>query len=248
MSDDIKEISVIEKNQKMVSTNTGDFSMYLDTASFEQAWRVSKLFSESAMVPALYQKQPSNVMIVLEMATRLGVSPMMMMQNCYPIQGKIGMEAKLSIALINSSGIFDGPIGYEVEGTVKDESLKCRVIAKRKNGEEIYGPWVTWDMVKAEGWLAKSGSKWKTMPDLMIRYRAATFFGRLICPERLMGMQTFDEIEDVGPSKEEKGKILEQRFLRDTVIPSESVVIKNVPSDKEQEEIHNKEIEEGRLL
>ena len=35
------------------------------------------------------------------------------------------------------------------------------------------------------------------MPDLMLRYRAATFFSRLYCPELTMGMRTTDELEDM---------------------------------------------------
>jgi hypothetical protein len=54
-------------------------------------------------------------------------------------------------------------------------------------------------MAKAEGWLDKAGSKWKTMPELMLKYRAAAFFGRLYAPEVLMGMQTSEEVIDITP-------------------------------------------------
>ena len=39
------------------------------------------------------------------------------------------------------------------------------------------------------------------MPDLMLRYRAATFFGRLYAPDLLMGMQTADESMDIRPAE-----------------------------------------------
>ena len=52
-------------------------------------------------------------------------------------------------------------------------------------------------MAKKEGWYSKNGSKWQTMEDLMLRYRAATFFGRLYTPDLLMGMQTKEELDDV---------------------------------------------------
>ena len=51
-------------------------------------------------------------------------------------------------------------------------------------------------MAKDEGWLGKNGSKWKTMPQLMLRYRAASFFSSLNCPELTMGIYTKEEIED----------------------------------------------------
>jgi hypothetical protein len=48
-------------------------------------------------------------------------------------------------------------------------------------------------MAKAEGWLNKNGSKWQTMPEVMIRYRAASFFGRLNCPDMIMGIYSKEE-------------------------------------------------------
>ena len=52
-------------------------------------------------------------------------------------------------------------------------------------------------MAKDEGWYGKAGSKWKTMPELMLQYRSAAFFQRTYAPEISMGMQTVEEIRDV---------------------------------------------------
>ena len=54
-------------------------------------------------------------------------------------------------------------------------------------------------MAKREGWATKSGSKWQTMPELMIRYRAAAFWGRLYASDLLLGMQSQEEVLDVEP-------------------------------------------------
>lgn len=53
------------------------------------------------------------------------------------------------------------------------------------------------DMAVREGWYTKNGSKWVTMPQNMLRYRAATFFGRIYAPDILMGLRTSDEVADV---------------------------------------------------
>jgi len=58
---------------------------------------------------------------------------------------------------------------------------------------------VTWAMVEAEGWASKAGSKWKSIPDLMFRYRSAMFLARLYCPEVLLGMHSVDELHDIQP-------------------------------------------------
>lgn len=52
-------------------------------------------------------------------------------------------------------------------------------------------------MAKKEGWSTKPGSKWQTMPDLMIRYRAAAFWGRLYASDLLLGIQSQEEVVDV---------------------------------------------------
>lgn len=75
----------------------------------------------------------------------------------------------------------------------------CKAWTNDKAGERLEGPEVSIAMAKAEGWYEKTGSKWKTMPELMLRYRAAAFFGRLYAPDVLMGMQTAEEVIDVEP-------------------------------------------------
>jgi hypothetical protein len=138
------------------------------------------------------------------MAMRMSVDPLMFMQNTYIVHNRPGMEAKLAIALINSSGLFVDSLDYEIEGGSDPfaASYKVRAFATRKTtGKVVYGPWIDWKLVKAEGWdKAKGGqpSKWMTMPGMMFDYRSGTFFGRLHCPERLMGMQTVDELHDTG--------------------------------------------------
>lgn len=75
-----------------------------------------------------------------------------------------------------------------------------------KTGETLTGPVVSMQMAKAEGWIDKGGSKWRTMPELMLRYRAGTFFGRLYAPDVLLGLYTQDEtldimnVQDVSPT------------------------------------------------
>lgn len=51
-------------------------------------------------------------------------------------------------------------------------------------------------MAKAEKWTEKNGSKWLTMPDQMLMYRAAAFWQRAYAPEISMGFLTKEEYED----------------------------------------------------
>jgi hypothetical protein len=134
-------------------------------------------------------------MIALEIANRIGASPLMVMQNLYIVHGKPSWSSSFIIAAINSSKKFS-PLRFEISGEGLDKGCIAWALENGTN-ERLESPRVTMAMAKAEGWSTKSGSKWVTMPDLMLRYRAASFFGRLYAPEILMGMYTVEEVIDI---------------------------------------------------
>ena len=71
------------------------------------------------------------------------------------------------------------------------------------------------EMAKAEGWIDKAGSKWKTMPELMRRYRAASFFTKQFAPEVSMGLQTIEEIIDITKHQESSPKPTQEEIELD---------------------------------
>lgn len=179
-----------------LSVNTNPFS---SMSNFEDAQRVAKVLSSSDLVPANYRNNIANTMVALEMANRINVSPFQVMQNLDIIQGKPSWRSTFIIAALNSCGRFKA-LRFEFVGEdTTSDSYGCRAYTfDKETDEKIVGPLVTWAMVKSEGWLAKSGSKWKTMPELMFQYRAASFFGRLYAPDILNGMQSVEEIKDIS--------------------------------------------------
>jgi hypothetical protein len=119
------------------------------------------------------------------------------MQETYIVNGTPAFSAKFLIACVNKSGIFT-PLGFEYEGNCDSDDFGCRAYAtERESGEKKIGPLVTISMAKKEGWYSKRGSKWQTMPELMMTYRAATFWANLYCPQVKFGM-TVEEIIDIG--------------------------------------------------
>lgn len=175
-------------------------TLFFDIQRFEHAQRIAKLLASSTMVPAHFRDNIGNCLIALNYAERLGADPFMVMQRMYVIQGKPGIEGQLIIALVNQSGRFD-PLQFEERGNIntpeKDTDGVYAYATERRSGKILEGPIVDWATVKNEGWYNKSGSKWKTIAPLMFRYRAATFFARIYCPEVLLGMHTVEELRDV---------------------------------------------------
>ena len=199
------QVAVTEEKKEVAKQNTNkitDYSLGIFGTSdnFIMAMQMAKALAESTIVPQTYQNNPSNCLIAIEQAQRMNISPLMVMQNLYPIQGRPSWSSKFLIASINASHKFDMELQYD-ETKDKDGKPYSCVAWTMKNGRRVEGMEVNMQMAKDEGWLGKNGSKWKTMPQLMLRYRAASFFSSLNCPELTMGIYTKEEIED-GDFKE----------------------------------------------
>lgn len=172
---------------------------------FELLQRQAKMFTHSTLVPQQFQGEQNmgNAIIALEMATRMNASPLMVMQNLYIVYGNPGWSSKFLIATFNQCGRFEA-IKYKPTGEKGTDSQGIIAYTREKGSDEIIaGPEVTIALSKQEGWYDKKGSKWKTMPDQMLRYRAAAWLIRTTAPEISMGLQTADEIIDV------EGKVID---------------------------------------
>lgn len=178
-------------------TNELSLSPFANAQTFEGAQRMATALCSSTLVPKEYQgkdKMP-NCLIALEIAQRTNSSPLMVMQNLYIVHGKPSWSSQFIIAALNSCGRFE-PLDFILDG--EGDDWGCYVTTKDKKGNVLKGARVNIKMAKAEGWYSKSGSKWQTMPEIMLRYRAASFFGKLYAPDILMGMYTKEEVEDIG--------------------------------------------------
>ena len=171
-------------------------SAFSNESSFEAAQRMAKALCSSPLVPEIYRGQQNigSAVIALEIAQRLGASPLMIMQNLYVIHGRPSWSSQFIIAALNSCGRFS-PLRFDM--TSEGDSRQCIAWAYDKTGEKLEGPAISIAIAKKEGWFQKNGSKWQTMPELMLRYRAASFFGKLYAPEILMGIQTQEEVIDI---------------------------------------------------
>jgi len=181
-----------------IITSNQDLQIQRESAAFDMLQRQAKMFSASTLVPKEFQGNIANCAIAINIAKRLGTDPFMTIQNVDVIHGRPSFRATFLIAMVNSSGRFE-PLQFKMEGTEGSPDRSCIAWAKSKDdGSILEGPKITLAMAKAEGWSTKSGSKWITMPELMLRYRSAAFFARLYAPDITLGMMTADEAQDVA--------------------------------------------------
>ena len=177
-------------------------TVWTDKKQFDQLFRVANMLSQTSIIPATYQGKPYDCFVALEMATRMGVSPLVVMQNMYVVKGKPAWAGQACTMFINSCGKFT-QVKHVYTGEKGTDSRGCYVTATRiSDGIQVNGVEVTIAMAKAEGWT--SNTKWRNMPELMLAYRASAFFARVHCPEALMGVQLVDEICDTETSRNAK--------------------------------------------
>ncbi|MGI5872707.1 MAG: hypothetical protein ACOX8T_11810 [Bacillota bacterium] len=191
-------------DQTAIQTTTKSVQMGFDTVQgFEMMQRAAKLLSSSTLVPKEYQGNLPNCVIALNMANRMMADPLMIMQNLVVIHGRPTWSSQFAIATINTCGRFTA-LRYEWVGEEGKDSWGCRAWAVEKTtGEKLTGSTITIDLAKKEGWYSRKDrngnetSKWQTMPQQMLMYRAASWFVRAYAPELMMGLHTAEEIGDI---------------------------------------------------
>ena len=216
---------------------------FFDPEQFATIQRVAKMFAHSELAPDIYKiqvpqgadekttamaemKAMSNCVIALEIASRIGASPLMVMQNLVIIYGRPSWSAKFLISTVNTCGRFEplqfrftekGNLGivdyvdyvYNPTTRRKDAvkkqfdgrkimNLECVAYTTKRSKEQVLesSP-VTIEMAIKEGWFTKSGSKWQSMPRQMLMYRAASWWTSVYAPELSMGMRTVEEEQDI---------------------------------------------------
>lgn len=199
-----------QSNNKITDFSLGIFGT---SDNFIMAGQMAKALAQSTIVPKEYQGNDANAMVAIEIANRLRTSPLMVMQNLNVIQGRPSWSAQFLIAMVNGSGRYDIELQFDETLDSEGKPFACQCWTT-KNGRKVTGIRVDMDMARAEGWVGKNGSKWKTMPQVMLRYRAASFFVRMNCPELALGYYTKEEVID-GDFREYPTETLEEQVQKD---------------------------------
>lgn len=196
----------------------------------------ANLMADSSIsVPAHFAGKPADCMAVVMQAMQWGMNPYAVAQKTHLINGVLGYEAQLVNAVISSSNAIVGRFHYEYDGdwskctrtreeTVKkpakgggtydkvervrgwsDEDeigLSVRVGAILRGESEI-----TWgEPIYLSGVVIRNSPLWVSNPKQQIAYLGVKYWGRLYCPEVILGVYTPDEVEvrterEINPSE-----------------------------------------------
>lgn len=175
-------------------------------SAFDNLQRVARMFAESSMVPDSFKGKIADCAIAIQISMRLDTDVFMLMQSMHVIHGRPGFEAKFIIAMVNERGPFEGPIQYDFVQDEAGDIVACRAYATHKTTGQLCENVVTKQMVIAEGWWDKKGSKWPTMTRQMFAYRSAVFLSRIYCPEVILGFSMVEELRETGDTEAAGGR------------------------------------------
>ena len=197
-----EKVAEPENTEVAVSKRT-DFSVnpYTDKEAFNNLYVMAKQLASSDIVPQNYQNKPSNCLLALETANRMGLSPLFVMEQMSIVRGKRTWSGQACSSLVNNYPRFkDVELVYVGKEGTPDWGAYVKA-TRKDNGKEVKGTTVTMKMAESEGWT--SNTKWKSMPEQMLGYRAYAFFARLHCADALNGFMVEGEPEDAFGERKE---------------------------------------------
>lgn len=191
------EVMRLRQERALAEFGGGPFSSNAATSHY---LKVAELFSQSAFVPEIFRGRPADCLIALDLARSMDEPPLRVMQNLYVVSGRPAFYAQFMIARANRLAGYQSSIHWRTENLSppmlgKHPNLKVTAYASDRYGEEISVA-VDMAMAQAEGWT--KNPKYASMPEHMLRWRAAAFLIRLYNPEVMNGFPTAEEAQDVA--------------------------------------------------
>lgn len=195
-SSEVKDTAIAVKEPELVAAPVAA-TMWNNLDMMKANVQTAKMLAAASAIPDTYKGKIGDCLIAIDLSNRMNLSPITIMQFSQVVKGNFSWKGQACKALIDGSGKYINS-KYVMSGSIGTMDRSCHLEAIYKaTGELVVGPEVSMQMAVDEGWYDKSGSKWKTMPELMLKYRAAAFFARTECPETLMGFYTSEEMNDI---------------------------------------------------
>lgn len=177
----------------LISLENEEKILELEVKRFELEQRRSMALSKSAFFPDSLKGDIASAVIIYDLAQRMNISVLEVSQSIYIIYGRPSFSTNFLVARLNQSGKIKGALKTII--SADKQSAYCEAI-DAVTGDVLVGMTYTMQIAKAEGLIDKKGSKWVTMPELMLRKRAQSNFINEYFPEVKFGLPTEDEAID----------------------------------------------------
>lgn len=191
--DNYNEIAVMEDQQYSPQQIT------LDDSLFNKCHRLAQMMASGACtVPKHLQGNTGDCFAIVGQSLRWGMDPYAVAQKTHLVNGTLGYEAQLVIAVINNRAPITDRIKFDYFGDwskVKGKDDKSTDIGVICRATFIGDDEPTeLSLTMAQVGHVRNSPLWAADPRQQLAYLAAKRFSRLYCPDVILGVYTPDEL------------------------------------------------------
>lgn len=217
---------IVQPQQKRAELMIRDAIPVFDTARFEQMQRIASVMADATIIPQKIRKgdterqRAANCFLIVNQAVRWNMDPFSLAQHAYFVGDKLAFDGQAISAAINTDPELIGRLELEYSGEEDTDDRRIKVSGTFRD---------TGKTVSIEGTVKRwktANEQWKSERDQMLAYRGARVWARRHKSDRIMGIYSVDELQDM---QGRMGPEATQRPMRD-VTP----IVPDIPPAPEQ--------------
>ncbi len=233
----MENTNIVTAEQQAPNTISASNAIF-NVQALSQLTAFAKLMADSQVtVPAHLAGKPADCMAIVMQAMQWGMNPYAVAQKTHLVNGVLGYEAQLVNAVIASSSAIRGRFHYRYGGDW-ERCTKTKEVQKEKTGKngkytvtERVRDWtdedesglfvqvgailrgeseITWgEPIYLSGVVTRNSPLWVSNPKQQIAYLGVKYWGRLYCPEVILGVYSPDELDErqekiINPAQNEQ--------------------------------------------
>lgn len=195
-------LTTIDQPMAVQSTSTEEYLIFNEPKMTQIFNLASIMATGKTTIPEHLRNSPGDCLTVCLQAAQWKMNPMAVAQKTHLVNGRLGYEAQLVIAVVNTRAPIQGRLKFAWEGNwdnvngkaCKDDKLAVTCSAIFQGDTEPTTHRVS---------LAQAGVRnsplWEHDPKMQLAYLCAKRWARLHCPDVILGVYTPDELESEAP-------------------------------------------------
>jgi len=196
----MNEIANIERNLVGEMQSPDEYLVFNDS-KMAQIFRLAEIMATGkATVPAHLRASPGDCMAICLQAAQWEMNPFAVAQKTHIVNGTLGYEAQLVIAVIDARAPIKGRLKFDWEGdwsSVAGKSDKSNGLAVTCSATFIGDEEPTSHRVSMAQAGIRNSPLWEHDPKMQLAYLCAKRWARLHCPDVILGVYTPDELESI---------------------------------------------------
>ena len=176
-------------------------ALLTNPASMQSLVTFSEMMAKSVVaVPNHLRGKPADCLAIVMQAARWGMDPFAVAQKTHLVNGALGYEAQLILAVLQSTRAIVGAPIYDYRGSAPVVEARVGMILAGESEPR----WTQW--LSSADVTTKNSPLWKTNVSQQMGYLQVKNWARQFAPGAILGIRTQDELEDIpAPAERDMG-------------------------------------------